>query len=693
MLAYSGSKHILFKLIRMRKKRIIFFLLVIAGQLQSQVNKDTSAFAIDLDEYIITANYEPTHYKEAIHNVSIITETELKKRGVVSLDQALLMSPSLRLYNDPVLGTSIRMRGISSSNVAILIDGVPVIGRLDGAIDLSQIPIQNIERIEIVEGALSNLYGNNAAGGVINIITRKTQLQDWKTTFFSQVESIGQETWSGGFGYNHNNKLQINTNARFLKYDQYSEDSLRTVESFTLPDGNSISRSKYPFNPKQQLSFGTNISYQFSENSKMLFKYENFTENVRDFGTIKRPQFNPYANDFFYDTKRNDFTFRYDHKWEQSTFQITTAHNRYNRVTGEKRYYIETGSFDSLLQNSDSLFFSSYFTKAVATRSFGNGITGILGANYMVESGRGARIINPADSMETAVQFHEIAPFTELRCKLPYWDFSASGRYIQHSVYQAKFTPAFHIKYTPTKQWNIRAGFSQGYRSPSLKELYLQFIDVNHDIIGNRDLQPETSTDYQLSVSYQPNRKIDVSITNYYTTIKDKIELLEYDNLKYKYDNISEYAVFGFQPRVSLKTNQWMYKLSSSIGYWSTNIELDDAPAFGQVFDLQNQINYHFKNSNSNVTINHRHVGSQPLYRIIDDQVELRSIENYNLVDASFSTSAFQSAVQITLGMNNILNVTSVSVSGETSGGTHTEVGRNNVGRGRSFYVSLQVDL
>ncbi len=140
-------------------RTILFFFVGVAVSFgQSSQKVDTTAFSVNMEQFVFTAQHKPTHYKKANHKISIISAEELQQRAVVTLDQALLTHPSIRINVDPILGSTIRMRGMSGRNVAILIDGIPVIGRLNGNVDLSQINMNNVERIEIVEGALSNIY-------------------------------------------------------------------------------------------------------------------------------------------------------------------------------------------------------------------------------------------------------------------------------------------------------------------------------------------------------------------------------------------------------------------------------------------------------------------------------------------------------------------------------------------------------
>ncbi len=108
---------------------------------------------------------------------------------------------NVRLQNDPNLGSFLQMQGLSGQNIKILIDGVPVVGRVSGSIDLNQLPLTEVERVEIVEGPMSVLYGTDALGGVVNLITRDSRCA-WEVRGLAHYESVGihdtRLTISGG---------------------------------------------------------------------------------------------------------------------------------------------------------------------------------------------------------------------------------------------------------------------------------------------------------------------------------------------------------------------------------------------------------------------------------------------------------------------------------------------------------------
>ena len=243
-------------------------------------------------------------------------------------------------------------------------------------------------------------------------------------------------------------------------------------------------------------------------------------------------------------------------------------------------------------------------------------------------------------------------------------------------------------KYDISKKTSFRASYAQGYRNPALKELYLEFIDVNHNIIGNVNLQPEKSYDIQSTISYSPSSVFDFSLNGYYTSIFDQITLTEYETLKFQYNNVAEYSVYGFQPSISYSSRGLSINSSLSIGYWSTNIEREDAPEYGQVLDMNNSISYKVPKASINVLLNHRYVGDQPIYRLQNEMIEVGNIESYKLIDFSLSRPFWKNKINLITGVRNLTNTTTANVL-NSSGGTHSGGGRNIISIGRSYFVNI----
>ncbi|HZI53294.1 MAG TPA: TonB-dependent receptor plug domain-containing protein, partial [Chitinophagaceae bacterium] len=199
---------------------VVLLGLVISAQ------EDTTK-AKELGEVVVTGQYKPQSAKNSVYQVRTITKERIQKQGATKLQDALNNELNIRFSQDLATGGSdITMMGLKGQNVKILIDGLPMVGRqgTSNEIDINQIDINSIERIEIVEGPMSVVYGADALAGVINIITKKAAAEKISVSVRIHEESVGKEygmeqgihnpyagiTWryknweaGGGIGYNY----------------------------------------------------------------------------------------------------------------------------------------------------------------------------------------------------------------------------------------------------------------------------------------------------------------------------------------------------------------------------------------------------------------------------------------------------------------------------------------------------------
>ncbi|HEX3010324.1 MAG TPA: TonB-dependent receptor plug domain-containing protein, partial [Bacteroidales bacterium] len=128
---------------------------------------------VNLDEVVVTGEIKPVLTDKSLYQIKSISAREIRGRGATNLSELLSNELSFRITQDAALGSSLSLNGLTGEHVKILIDGVPVVGRQAGILDLTQINLSKVDHIEVVEGPMSVIYGSNALGGVINIITQR----------------------------------------------------------------------------------------------------------------------------------------------------------------------------------------------------------------------------------------------------------------------------------------------------------------------------------------------------------------------------------------------------------------------------------------------------------------------------------------------------------------------------------------
>lgn len=674
-------------------RTLLFILFCLIGFNVIAQESDSIAYSVDLDDFVVTAQYKPTHYKNALYKTSIIKEAAFEKRGVNQLDQALTISPKIRISYDPRLGTQLRLRGMPATNVAILIDGIPVIGRSDGGLDLSQIALNTIERIELIEGPVSAIYGNNAAGGVINLITKKSQVKPFTAQLSAQAESIGKRNANFNLGYQVGSLL-LQGRAQYFKYDQFPEDSLRLRETVTPEDGGTYTRSVYPWNPKELYGGGATAKYYFNEDNTLIAKYDRMQEKVIEHGPVKRKLFNPYSQDMFFTAEREDAAVIFNSKIGNGLYiESISALNKYSRQIDEERYYFDTDSFDPDLSISDKTTVQTWFNRINLGKAITDKIELAGGLNYTSEMTTGGKLNNTEAEEPNQPEFDEWAIYSELKfAPINSLKLAASGRWNRHSVYDNRFTPAIQLQWQLNEKMSLRSSFAQGYRSPTLKELYLDFVDINHNVLGNAGLVPEISTDIQAVLSYQYNENLSLDLNAYSTMLENKIDLVQYEPARYRYDNIDSYDVRGFALDGTYTSDLFTFSSSYSLGFWSVGIEEESAPDYSRVFDMNHNLEINLPLGLTG-NVNFRHQGSQPIYRLIDDEIIINDIGGSNFVDFSVNKSFLKDKLSLTIGSRNILNQTPSDVFVSNNDGNHTTTESRLLDQGRSFFTTLSYRL
>ena len=127
----------------------------------------------NMNEVVVTAQYTPERADKSIYKVNLISSRQIEEKSANNLNDLLGSELNFRVAQDGALGSQLSIQGLSGEHIKFLIDGVPVIGRMNGNIDISQLNLYNVDHVEVIEGPMSVVYGSNALAGVINIITKQ----------------------------------------------------------------------------------------------------------------------------------------------------------------------------------------------------------------------------------------------------------------------------------------------------------------------------------------------------------------------------------------------------------------------------------------------------------------------------------------------------------------------------------------
>ena len=264
-----------------------------------------------------------------------------------NLKDLLNKQTNMRLGYDNVLGSNVSVQGISGQNVKILIDGVPIIGRLNGNIDLGQINLNNVERVEIIEGPLSVDFGTDALAGTINLITDKEFFEGFSSNYNLYYESVGQYNSDLSFNFKHNlNSFKLDLGRKY--FDGWSEDeSFSLFPTSQLADTNRVKS----WNPKEQFFGKIQFKNESNKNTIRVY-YDSFYEKITNFGFPRLPYYENAFDDYYY-TYRNNLGL--DNKYnlnEKENFHLLSSFNSFKRI--KNTYFKDLITLDEVLTNNSS---------------------------------------------------------------------------------------------------------------------------------------------------------------------------------------------------------------------------------------------------------------------------------------------------------------------------------------------------
>jgi vitamin B12 transporter len=464
-----------------------------------------------LDKVVITATKYPTKQSNTGKLVSVVTHDQIEKSVGKDLAQVLNEQTGLTVsgsYSNPGKDKSIFLRGASSNYTLLLLDGIPLNdpSGTGGTFDIRLIPLEQIERIEILKGSQSTLYGSNAIAGVINIISKKPTSE--------------QTTASGLLSYGSYNTFKGNTNLSkrtklfeySLSYEYFNTRGITEAKD-TTGNGNF---DKDGFNRQ---SFQANLGFNITPNFK-LSPYYRFSEFKGD-----------YDADAFTDGNQ---------KYNASlvnTGLISTLGYTKGIVTLNYGY-----DFTNLSYNGYLLGGKFNHAEAYVNHNFSDHFQLLAGLNYQTFRLPEPDTTNSIFSPYASLVYHESGFTLEL-----------GSRYNKHNRYGDNFTYSINPSYLINERVKIFLDVSSGYRAPAINELFGAFG-------ANPKLKPETSRSIEGGIqTWALDKKFSLLASYYNRDINDVI-IYEYPR---GYNNRDRQKDHGVEIELQyVPDNRWNLKAS-----------------------------------------------------------------------------------------------------------------------------------
>lgn len=652
------------------------------------------AKALELDQAVVTGQYKPGTADRAVHRLRVIDARRIDRMAAESLGDVLRQELNIRLEQDNILGTSMQMQGLGGENVKILVDGVPMIGRQNGNLDLAQIDLSGIERIEVVEGPLSVGYGTNALAGTINLITRKRPSSSSTLNANAYAEHVGRLNLAATAGrrFGRNDLLLTVGRNFFGGWDPRQGGDLYDFEP-QLADTTRFQQWK----PREQYFARLNYRFALNDRWSLGYKGEGMQDRITNRGRPRTP-YGETAFDERYHTERLDNALFTEGQWGRGKrLNGLVAHNRYRRM--RNTWLRDLTTLDEQMVSTEGMQDTSRFTLTNARLVFSSApdsskLAYEIGTDLSHETGSGDRIGD--GSGETIGDY---AVFASLEWKpLLRLTLRPGARYAHNTRYGAPLIPSFNVRWQLDSAITLRASYAQGFRAPSLKELYFFFVDVNHDIVGNENLEAERSNSFNLGLSYRRNLDhgvLTADLSGFYNSITDLITLAQITATQYSYVNIGDYRTVGGSAGIGWDNGHWLLNIGGALtGRYDELGETSGGDAWLYTPEVRGTITREWRKHGWSASVFAKYQGELGNYVYTSsNEVGRSTLDPYVMADANVSKALWKKRLRIGMGCKNITNVTNIG-SSVVAGGVHSGGGGQvPMAIGRTWFLRLDIDL
>lgn len=513
-----------------------------------ELNFELEEDLISLEGVVVSANRNETKRRLAPTLVKVLSPTVFEKTNSTTLAQGLVFQPGVRVENDcQNCGYSqVRINGMEGKYTQILIDSRPIFSALAGVYGLEQIPANMIERVEVIRGGGSALFGSSAIAGTINIITKEPIRNSG--SFGHTISNL-----DGSGAYDNNTTLNLSWVSSDNKMGAYIYGQNRYRSAW---DSNGDGFSELPKLKNQTIGF--NGFYKTSAYSKLNIEYHHMEEYRRGGSGMKLPPHiaeDPELNG----TGEAGLV-------EQLQHSINTGSLKFNLFTPNQKHNL------SFYASGQHIHRDSYYSAYGRTTDF----TGVMGAQYIYSFDK--CLFMPADltggiefchddlddratdkqkyreaalaedptatgqhlqeliEKYTPASLHQIinvwSAYAQNEWKNDKWSFLIGGRVDKNSIMdKAVFSPRANVRYNPTADVNLRLSYAEGFRAPQAFDEDLHISNVGGarvSIVRDPNLKEERSRSVNGSVDwyhYFGDFQVNMLLEGFYTKLSDPFVL------------------------------------------------------------------------------------------------------------------------------------------------------------------------
>lgn len=507
---------------------------VTAGKSQQARDITLPLASVQQSVTVVSASRVEEQPQDSPLPIDVVTKQRIDRTGFESVADVLSELPGVVTRNNASYSGSSQEQidGIASQDVLVLQDGLPVVGARginSGIIDLDQQNIGRLDRIEVVRGAASSLYGTDAIGGVINMITHEP----------THPLEAGLRISGGSLGMVDGG---LNLGTQYKKLTAYTDLELHRIDSYTLIPGDEstigansqrydgLIKLRYSFDPRASIAY-SGSAYHNSSNGKST-DFTGTAGSGYDYGLSHDSTQTHAITGEFLPTSTTAVQARlYESRFDSNSvqnpidengnlgpqFDYGNLYERYHRADATISQQVGSWQF---LQGGDEWVQDSY-----------------RGLNRMVGNDNGQQVTTNDVWLQDRIQ-----PTKNLIINL-------GGRYNHHSLYGSHVVPKVGLVYRINDHWTARSAFGKGFRSPTLGELYYLLLhpEYFYQVIGNPTLQPERSESWSVGGDYQVDR-YSLGVTLYRNNLNHLINYIDAGFPTSEAELIALLAKYGIPP-------------------------------------------------------------------------------------------------------------------------------------------------
>ena len=512
-----------------------------------------------LQEVVVTGTGTQHLLKDAPVQTEVISHRQLQQFAGKSIEDILSGLTASFAFNENDMGSHLQMNGLGNSYVLILVDGRRLHGDNGGENDLSLIDPHNIEKIEIVKGASSALYGSDAIAGVINIITRKHREQGLMLENTSRVGSYGDIRQHNGIALNYG------------KFSSYTNFQLQHSDGWQNTSEEALSQTEYHITDSRNKTVNRHTNWQLAEHLtyQLTPKIELYADGSIYWKRIYRPcGKHPGVDVKTYDMQYNNASISAGGKWKLNETDVITLDADWKRHA-YKYVYTDTTLTDGYVNGR----FTNYFPYFPGDKELQSdqrltqiSLKGVFALPYeqMLSAGFDYRY----DWLEAPMRVKggKATDNTQAIYVQDEWALlnplylTAGLRLTRNEGFGTRLTPKLSAM-LKLGELRLRATWSQGYKTPTPKELHYQYIRNMNGVylyLGNTDLKAQTSNYFGVSAEYTLGH-LTMTLSGYYNKVDNMIALVtiptseapgdlivQYDPMRVRqYQNMEDAKTYG----------------------------------------------------------------------------------------------------------------------------------------------------